>query len=256
MFIIKQYNNPSYHLSNPILGSAITFELREMVLHIRPGCGIRIIFNHKFINIIAGIEGKKHIITCCVDKQMNKSVFTIMIGILLLVGFGCSHSGCDVNSTEHTNAQTPSPIDTTAVENVAYIAQQVADGIEGMKSKYPHLGGFSTAEHLAKNTVHAGFLPGTPSNPELLSISYYNGILRKKPTPQDGKRRSVEDIFDPSIGIRLYVHFFKGRKRGNDMRIPQKIGDLSIHLYVNGPAADSIRGDIQRILDVIKMDYE
>ena len=143
----------------------------------------------------------------------------------------------------------------SAVENVAYIAQQVASGIEDLKDKYPNLGAFSAAKHLRKTPTHAGFAPGTPSNPELFSISYDNGVLGRKANPKDGKKRATEFIYDPKIGVHLYVHFFKGETRGNDLRVPKKIGDLSVHLSVQGPAADAIRTDIEPILDALRNEF-
>ncbi len=140
----------------------------------------------------------------------------------------------------------------SAVENVAYIAQQVARRIEDLKDKYPNLGAFSAAKHLRKTPTHAGFAPGTPSNPELFSISYHNGVLGRKASPKDGKKRATEFIYDRKIGVHLYVHFFKGDRRGNDLRVPNKIGNLSVHLSVKGPAADAIRTDIEPILDALR----
>ena len=164
----------------------------------------------------------------------------------------------DLDETEvdanDTTSATGKP-GSSAVENVAHIAQQVASGIEDLKAKYPNLGAFSAAKHLRKTPTHEGFAPRTPSNPELFSISYFNGVLGKKASPKTGLKRSVEFIYDPKIGVYLNIHFFKGNSRGADARRPYKIGDLSVHLYVQGPAADAIRTDIEPILDALRSKF-
>jgi hypothetical protein len=109
---------------------------------------------------------------------------------------------------------------------------------------------------LHKNKVQNGIAPGNPGNPELYGITFYNGILGHKPTPQDGKKRSAEYIYDPETGIRMYIHFFVGQSRGNDFRPSQKIGNLSVHLYVMGPETDKIKADIQKILNSIEDEYK
>jgi len=144
----------------------------------------------------------------------------------------------------------------TAIEQVEAIAKRVARGVEELKGKYPHLKEFSTTKHVRKHVVQAGFLPGTPINPELFSISYHNGILGQKPVPEDGRKRSAEEIYDSATGVRLYIHFFRGQSRGCDARRPQMIDNLSVHLYVKGPAADTMRADIQKILDELRKEYE
>ena len=144
----------------------------------------------------------------------------------------------------------------TAIEQVEAIAKRVARGVEELKGKYPHLEKFSATKHLRKHTAQLAFLPGTPPNPELFSISYKNGILGRKPHPRSGKKRSVQFIYDPESGVSLNVHFFRGQLRGCDMRRSQMIGNLSVHLYVRGPAADTIRADIQKILNVLRDEYK
>ena len=135
------------------------------------------------------------------------------------------------------------------------IAKKVAAGIEELKKKYPNrLGEFSAGKHLRRIGVNGGFAPGTPSNPELASISYYNGFIGQKPLPKakrkGRKRQAAEDIYDEKTGVRIYVHFFKGKHRGNDMRPAEHLrDDLNLHLYVEGPAAEEIRADILKLLD-------
>ena len=130
----------------------------------------------------------------------------------------------------------------SAIENVEAIATRVASRIEHLKTKYPHLERFSTAACLHQTRAQPGMEPGSPGNPELYSITYANGIIAKTPPPAPeqgmGRKRSAEESFDPTNGIRLYVHFFKGDARGADARFPEKIGTLSVHLYVTGPAAE------------------
>ena len=58
-----------------------------------------------------------------------------------------------------------------------HIATEVAEQIASLKSKYPQLKNFSAEQHLRKNTMHDGYNPGSPNNPELYSISYQNGVV-------------------------------------------------------------------------------
>ena len=129
------------------------------------------------------------------------------------------------------------PKEPTDSEKAMAIAERVATGIEGLKKKYPNrLKDFSAEKHLREVGEVEGFAPGTPNNPELASIAYHNGILGRKPPKEGAGKKKVEEIFDRKTGVRIYVHFFKGRSRGNDMRPAEKAGDLNVHIYVEGPA--------------------
>ena len=97
------------------------------------------------------------------------------------------------------------------------IATEVAEQIASLKSKYPQLKNFSAKQHLRKNTMHDGYNPGSPNNPELYSISYQNGVLSSIPPPTGGPRRATEFNYDPETGIQLNIHFFKGESRGNNL---------------------------------------
>jgi hypothetical protein len=147
----------------------------------------------------------------------------------------------------------------SAVKNVQAIATSVASAIERLKNKYPHLGQFSISECLHKTPPQQNIEPGSPGNPELYSISYRNGIIANTPRPEveqvRGNKRSVKDIFDPATGIKLDIHFFKGETRGSDMSNPHKIGTLSMHIYVSGPAAEAIRREIENELRRLQDDY-
>ena len=142
----------------------------------------------------------------------------------------------------------------SAGDRAMAIAEKVAAGIEDLKKKYPNrLAEFSAEKHLRRIGVNGGFAPGTPGNPELASISYLKGIVGRKPLPKPKgkgkKRQAAEDIYDEKSGVRIYVHFFKGEHRGNDMRPAEKLGDLKVHIYVEGPAGKEIRTDILKLLD-------
>jgi WD40 repeat protein len=129
------------------------------------------------------------------------------------------------------------------------IAKHVSSEIVKLKFKYAHLEKFSTAEHLIQNGVRNNFAPGTPGNPELYSISYSNGLLASEPPSKTGPRRAPEVKFDPKTGIQLNVHFFKGDSRGNDLSPAYRIGELGVHVYVKGPAAEPIRREIDQLLE-------
>jgi hypothetical protein len=141
------------------------------------------------------------------------------------------------------------------IEAAARIAIRVAVQIEELKDKFPHLAKYSATDHLHENSEHAGFAPGTPNNPGLYSIGYYNGVLGRKAHKSSGPKRGAEYTYDPQTGIHLDVHFFIGESRGNDPRIPYKIGDLSVHAYVSGPAAGPIKKEIFRILDELADEF-
>lgn len=147
----------------------------------------------------------------------------------------------------------------SAIENVEAIATRIASRIERLKSQYPHLEHFSTAACLQKTPAQPGMEPGSPGNPELFSISYANGIIAKTPPPEPeqgmGRKRSAQENFDPTNGIRLYVHFFKGEARGADARYPEKIGTLSVHLYVTGSATEAIQKEIEKEIRRLQDDY-
>ena len=142
---------------------------------------------------------------------------------------------------------------------VEAIATRIASRIERLKSQYPHLEHFSTAACLHKTSAQPGMEPGSPGNPELYSISYANGIIAKTPPPEPeqgmGRKRSTQESFDPTNGIRLYVHFFKGDTRGADARFPEKIGTLSVHLYVTGSATEAIQREIEKEIRRLQDDY-
>ena len=145
--------------------------------------------------------------------------------------------------------------DPTDSDRAMKIAREIADGIEGLKKKYPNrLKEFSSEKHLRRVGENGGFAPGTPNNPELASIGYSHGILGRKPLPKDGggNKRSMEDVFDAKGGVRIYVHVFKGVNRGNDSRPAEKIGDLRIHLYVSGPAGVEIRAELLKLVRKFK----
>ena len=128
------------------------------------------------------------------------------------------------------------------------IAGKIAKGIEGLKGKFPHLADFSEQEHLRRNGINAEFEPGTPNNPELATIAYHHGVLGQR-VPEGKGKRAAEDVFDPETGVRLYLHVFKGESRGADARPAEKIGDLSLHLYVTGPAAEAIRTEVEKLVE-------
>jgi len=143
------------------------------------------------------------------------------------------------------------PEELTESDQAMAIAEEVAKGIEKLKKKYPNrLKGFSVEEHTTKGKEEGGFAPGTTSNPELASISFHNGIAARKVPAKKGKgKRQAVDVFDEKTGVRIYVHFFKGRARGNDMRPAEKFGDFNVHIYATGPAGKEIRADILKILE-------
>ena len=190
------------------------------------------------LDVEPGVNMKNH---CQISLFVN---FCALCGILFLNA--CSTSKRNPQAKIHK---------ADAISDVEYIAQTVANGIEGLKNNYPQLKPFSASQHLEKCTVQIGIEPGNPGNEELYSVSFSNGILGRKPTPNDGMKRSSEDIFDPELGVRIYVHFFVGEIRGNDSRPSKKIGNLSVHLYVSGPASAPIKADIQKILDELKDEY-
>ncbi len=164
----------------------------------------------------------------------------------------------DVNSLEQIQirAVDPPPSDylsapsraySTPAETIEIDVRKVARRIEALKSKFPHLKNFFADRHLRENEIKNGFAPGTASNPELYSITYHNGVTAAE-VPKTGLRRSPKFVYDPETGIQLDIHFFEGDSRGADRTLPYRIGDLSIHVYVKGPAAEPIRGEIVRIL--------
>ena len=136
----------------------------------------------------------------------------------------------------------------TRAQSNAITAHKVAQRIEGLKNRFPHLDNFFAHQHLQTNNTKNGFAPGTPSNPELYSISYSNGVVATETPPKSGPRRSPDVTYDPQTGIQLNVHFFKGESRGNDLSPSYRIGDLGVHVYVKGPAAEPIRREIDRLL--------
>lgn len=133
------------------------------------------------------------------------------------------------------------------------LARRIAAGIEGLKPKYPHLSDFSAETHVRQNVDREGYPAGSPSNPELATIAYFHGVSGERPKAPiakgEPKKRSADTIFDPETGVRLYVHVFKGDSRGADARPPFKVGDLSVHLGVEGPAAEAMRADIKRVIE-------
>ena len=172
---------------------------------------------------------------------------------------------------EGGNEANPSPfspttyiyMDVRAIEEVGEadialaLAHRIAAGIEALKTKFPHLSDFSAEKHVQQNGEHAGFPAGSTNNPELASIAYFHGVLGERPpapAAADGapKKRAAETIFDPETGVRLYVHVFKGDSRGADPTPPIKVGDLSLHLYVDGPVKDDLRTEIQRVIDSVR----
>ena len=172
---------------------------------------------------------------------MNRQVNSLLSGTLaVLVTF--SHVSA-------ARAEKPSDSDRAMA-----IAKDVAAGIEELKKKYPRrLEHFSSEKHLRRIGVNGGFAPGTVSNPELASISYFNGIVgeKERPAPKKGggkKRQAAENLYDAKTGVRIFMHIFKGDARGNDMRPAEAIGDLRVHLYVEGPAGKEMRADILKLL--------
>ncbi len=147
----------------------------------------------------------------------------------------------------------------SAIENVEAIATRIASRIERLKARHPQLEHFSAAACLHETPTQAGMEPGSPGNPELFSISYANGIIPMTPAAEPeqgmGRKRPAQDRFDPTHGIRLDVHFFNGDARGADARWPEKIGMLSVHLYVTGPATEAIRREIEKEIRRLKDDY-
>jgi len=139
-----------------------------------------------------------------------------------------------------------------SMDEVRQIVVRVSLGIESLKSNHPHLKEFVPARQTRINDNVTGFVLGIENNPTLATISYTNGVHGKKSQPNDGKKRHIEDVFDPDNGIRLNVHFFKGQSRGNDNRPWISIGDLNVHVYVGGPAAEPVRDAILQELNKIR----
>ena len=133
------------------------------------------------------------------------------------------------------------------------LARQLATEIEALKPRFRHLEKFDAKIHLQPNGVRVGLPPGSPGNPELATIAYTNGILGERPLAPlvkgQAAKRSPETIYDPDKGIQLYLHVFKGDSRGADSTPPYRVGDLSIHLSVAGPAKETLEAELRRVID-------
>ena len=108
---------------------------------------------------------------------MIKGILTLQAGVFLIASLKCSRSGGDLKSDESSDAAEGYSRRVHAIEDVALIAQRVAEGIEALKVRYPHLENFSPAEDLRKTYVGGARL----SHPdELYSISYHNGVIEQE----------------------------------------------------------------------------
>ena len=168
-----------------------------------------------------------------------KNIIILLLFILLSTNVLFAQS----NNNTHIISRTELP----------YIAYEIADKIESLKNKYPHLANFSTEKNLKFNIRNEGYLPGSKENPTFISVHYSNGILDR--IFKKGKR-SAEIVFDQKTGVEIYIHLFNGDSRGSDLRIPQKIGDLSIHLYVQGPTSKEIKEDIQKTVTSLQNEFK
>jgi WD40 repeat protein len=120
-----------------------------------------------------------------------------------------------------------------------HFAESVASRIEKLKDKYPQLAKFSAAEHLKKKD-------GRES--ETYLIDYQHGVTPREPAPKSGENESGKFTYDPEIGIHLQLYFFPSEGFVADAYPPIQVGDVSVRVFVKGPAADPIRVEIVRIV--------